>query len=59
MSGLGKVNGACQICPSGSKPTADGNACSSCQASEELVNGKCICSQGYAYNSARVCTACS
>jgi len=29
--GLGRINGVCQICPSGSTPTADGNACSTCK----------------------------
>ena len=59
LAGLAKVSGACVICPSGSKPTADGSACSFCQANEELVSGRCICVAGYAHNSGRVCTACS
>jgi hypothetical protein len=57
--GLGRINGACQLCPAGSSPTADGNACSTCKANEILVNGQCACQQGYAYNSGRVCTACA
>lgn len=59
LQGLGRVNGACQICPAGSTPTADGNACSTCGINQILINGKCGCQQGFAYNSAQVCTACS
>lgn len=59
MQGLGRINGACTICPSGSVATADGSGCSSCDANEELVNGKCACKTGFAYNSAQVCTICS
>ena len=59
VDGLARVNGACQICPSGSTPTADGSACSTCKANEILVNGQCQCNQGYAYNNAKVCTLCS
>ena len=32
LQGLGRVNGACQICPAGSTPTPDGSACSACRA---------------------------
>lgn len=59
FKGLGRINGACTVCPSGATPTADGSACSSCGANEELASGKCICKKGYAYNAARICTACS
>lgn len=57
--GLGRVNGACQICPSGSTPSEDGSSCSSCQANEILVNGECTCKQGFAYNEGNVCVICS
>lgn len=59
VAGLGRVNGACQICPAGSKPTSSGDACSFCKANEELVGGRCVCKSGYAYNSAQTCTICS
>ena len=59
LKGLGKVNGVCQICPAGSRPTADGSACNHCRANEELRNGQCVCVAGYAYNSAGVCSVCS
>jgi hypothetical protein len=59
IKGLGRINGACQVCPAGSTPTADGSGCSNCKANEVLVNGQCLCQQGYAFNAARVCTLCS
>lgn len=59
VQGLGRVNGACQICPPGSTPTPDGSACSTCGTNEVLVSGNCVCQQGYAYNSAGVCLACA
>ena len=59
LGGLGRVNGACQICPAGSRPTANGDGCNFCKANEELRNGVCVCMAGYASNEAGVCTACS
>lgn len=59
LQGLGRINGACTVCPSGSVATADGSGCSTCGANEELVNGKCACRSGYAYNSAQICTLCN
>jgi proprotein convertase subtilisin/kexin type 5 len=59
IKGLGRINGACQVCPAGSTPAADGSGCSNCKANEVLVNGQCLCQQGYAFNSGRVCTICS
>jgi hypothetical protein len=59
LQGLAKVNGACQICPAGSTPLPDGSACSACKVNEVLVNGNCVCQQGYAYNSGNVCTSCT
>lgn len=59
MQGLGRINGGCTVCPNGSVATADGSGCSSCGANEELVNGRCACKAGFAFNSARVCTLCS
>ena len=59
LEGLGRVNGACQICPPGSTPTDDGNACSTCKPNQVLINGNCVCQQGYAFNSAQVCAPCS
>ena len=59
IGGLGKVNGACQICPTGSRPTANGDGCNFCKVNEQLLNGVCVCEAGYATNSAGVCTVCS
>lgn len=56
---MGRVNGACTVCPDGSKPAAGGSACSYCQDNQILFNGKCICKSGYAFNSAGVCSICS
>lgn len=30
LSGLGRINGACTVCPDGAKPSADGQSCSQC-----------------------------
>lgn len=59
IQGLGKVNGVCIVCPAGSLPTADGSACSACKSNEVLSNGVCVCLPGFAYNSAKICTACA
>lgn len=59
IEGLARVNGVCQICPQGSIPAEDGSSCSVCKVNEVLINGDCVCQQGYAYNSANVCTQCS
>lgn len=58
VTGLGRINGTCQICPSGSSLSADGT-CNTCGANQVLVNGKCSCAQGFALNSGQVCTACA
>lgn len=57
LSGLGRINGVCTVCPSGTQVA--GEVCSSCAENEQLANGKCICKSGYAYNSGKVCTICS
>ena len=57
--GLGRINGACQLCPAGSTPSSDGSSCSACKENQILVNGQCVCQQGFAFNSAQVCSACS
>jgi hypothetical protein len=59
IQGLAIVNGVCQVCPSGSTPTANGLGCSTCKVNEVLVNGVCACQPGYAKNSAQVCTTCA
>lgn len=59
LQGLGRVNGTCQLCPSGSTPASDGSSCSICGVNQALVGGICACQQGYAFNSAGVCIACA
>lgn len=59
LQGLGRVNGACQICPAGSNPTIDGSSCSACGANQVQVGSSCVCQQGFAFNSAGICTTCS
>ena len=59
VGGLGRVSGACQVCPSGSRPSKDGESCNFCKVNERLLNGVCVCENGYATNSAGVCTVCS
>ena len=53
------MNGACQICPQGSTPASDGSGCSACGPNQVQVGGICVCQQGFASNSAGVCTSCS
>lgn len=57
LAGLGRINGVCTVCPTGTQVVGD--SCSSCSQNEQLVNGKCICKTGYAYNTGKVCTFCS
>ena len=57
--GLGRINGVCTVCPSGTQATADGSSCSNCGQNEDLSNGRCVCKPGYAINSGRVCTPCN
>ena len=59
LQGLGKVNGVCTVCPTGTMVTSDGSSCSQCTSNEVLSGGKCICKEGYGFNSASVCTLCS
>ena len=59
LSGLGRVNGICTVCPAGSRASSDGSSCSICGENEQLVGGICVCKAGYALNSAKVCTICS
>jgi len=59
VNGLGRVNGACQVCPAGSTPTTNGASCSFCDDNQVLVNGYCVCKSGFARNSAGICTACA
>ncbi len=49
FSGLGRVNGVCQICPTGTNPGTDGK-CGACGVNQQLVDGQCICSQGFIPN---------
>jgi len=59
LEGLGRINGACTICPSGTQALADGSGCSFCGPNQILVDGVCACQPGYAINSAQVCIICS
>lgn len=58
LQGLGRINGACTVCPGGTALSPDGS-CSNCGKNEQLVGGKCMCKDGFAYNSAKVCSLCS
>ena len=58
LTGLGKVNGVCQICPTGTTPNASG-ICGPCGVNQRLVDGLCICSTGFIPNQLKVCTKCS
>jgi len=58
FSGLGRVNGECQICPTGTIPSTDG-ACGACGVNQQLIDGQCICNTGYIPNSLKICTKCS
>jgi hypothetical protein len=59
LNGLARINGACTICPSGTKAASDGSGCSACQDNQQLVGGQCVCTNGYALNVNRVCVLCS
>ena len=59
MPGLGRINGVCTICPAGSSASGDGSACAACGDNQQLVGGQCVCNNGYALNSAKVCIICS
>ena len=58
IKGLGRISGVCTVCPPGTQAAVDGSSCSNCGPNEMLNNGLCICKQGFAHNSAKVCTAC-
>lgn len=56
---MARINGACTICPVGTTPASDGSGCSACGDNQQLVGGQCVCNNGYALNSNKVCTVCS
>ena len=58
MSGLGRVNGVCQICPSGFALSLNGN-CTQCGSNQQIVDGKCICFNGFINNELGFCIPCS
>ena len=57
-SGLGRLNGVCQICPSNFALSADGN-CIICGANQKLVSGKCVCVDGFIPNERGLCVSCT
>ena len=58
FSGLGRINGVCQVCPGGSSPNPDTEECSGCSANARLENGQCICLPGYGINIKGECIRC-
>ena len=58
VTGLGRVNGVCQVCPAGSSVNANGT-CAACGLNQISSNGNCICAPGYIPNQLNVCTQCA
>lgn len=58
VTGLGRVNGVCQICPSKQSPNLEGN-CAECGTNQVLYDGKCICAAGFIPNQLGICTGCT
>ena len=58
FEGLGYLNGECAVCPLGIDPT-NYKCLEGCKANEVLSQSKCICKNGFGYNSNKDCVDCS